>query len=93
MTIGLLELELLIPGARSLKDRRRALRSLKERMRSRFNCSVAEVGDKEKWGRARLAVSVVGDDSRHVNAQLNEVAGFAEMDGRIEVIDYEIELM
>lgn len=93
MTIGLLTLDLLIHGSRSLKDRRRVVKSLKEQLRSRYNCSVAEVGSKEHWGRAQLAACVVGDDSRFVNAQLNEIARFACNKSGAEVVDYHIEMM
>ncbi len=93
MTIGLLTLDLLIPGSRSLKDKRRVIKSLKEQLRSRYNCSIAEVGPKERWGRAQLAACVVGDDSRFVNTQLNEIARFACNKGSAEVIDYHIEMM
>jgi hypothetical protein len=93
VTIGLLQIDFLIPGARSLKDKRRVMKSLKQVMHNRFNCSVAEVEFKEKWGRARLAVCVVSDDSRFVNTQLNEIAQFASMRGDAELLDYSIEMM
>lgn len=86
-------MELLIPGSRSLKDRRRAIKSLKERLRSRYNCSVAEVGEKEKWGRAQLAACVVSDDSGHVHKQLEEIARFAANHHMAELTDYTIETM
>ncbi len=92
MTIGLLQLHFLIPGARSLKDRRRALSSVKTLLGNRYNCSVAEVGDKEKWGRAQLAVCVVSDSSSHVNDQLNEIARFASNHHAAQLVDYEMEL-
>lgn len=93
MTIGLLEIDLLIPGARSLKDKRRVMRSLKERMRGRFNCSVAEVEFQHLWGRARLAVCVVSDSSRHTNEQLNTIAAYAAKDAGAAMVDYRIELL
>ena len=93
MTIGLLHIDFLIPGARSLKDKRRVLKGLKQRMRNRFNCSVAETAFKDHWGRARLAVCVVSDENRHANAQLNEIARFAASQNGAELIDYEIEMM
>lgn len=93
MTIGLLTIDLLIPGSRSLKDKRRVVKSLKEQLRSRFNTSIAEVEPKEHWGRARLAACVVGDDSRFVNTQLNEIARFACNKAGAEVVDYHIEMM
>jgi hypothetical protein len=93
VTIGLLTIDLLIPGSRSLKDKRRVVKSLKEQLRSRFNTSIAEVEPKEHWGRARLAACVVGDDSRFVNTQLNEIARFACNKAGAEVVDYHIEMM
>ena len=94
MTIGLLTLDLLISGSRSLKDKRRVLKSLKEQLRNRYNCSIAEVGGaKDHWSRAQLAACVVGDDSRFVNTQLNEIARFAANKGGAELVDYHIEMM
>lgn len=93
LTIGLLQIDLLIPGSRSLKDKRRVIKSLKDLMRNKFNCSVAEVEYKELWGRARLAVCVVSDDSRHVDSQLSEIAKFASTRPGAELVDYSIELM
>jgi uncharacterized protein YlxP (DUF503 family) len=93
VTIGLLHIDLLIPGARSLKDKRRALSSLKSLLRSRYNCSVAEVDYKDKWGRGRLAVVVVSDDSAHANEQLNEIARFCGNHHAALMTNYSIELM
>ncbi|HOZ46724.1 MAG TPA: DUF503 domain-containing protein [Candidatus Hydrogenedentes bacterium] len=93
MTIGLLHLDLRIPGSRSLKEKRRVIKSLKQVMHNRFNCSVAEVDCQDVWSRARLAVCVVSGDSRHANEQLNEIARFAGMKGGAELIDYSIEML
>lgn len=93
MTIGLLQMDLLIPDSRSLKDKRRVLNSLKQRLRNRYNCSVAEIDEKDRWGRARLAVCVVSDDSVHANAQLNEIARFAASKDGAELLDYQIEMI
>ncbi|MCC6145015.1 MAG: DUF503 domain-containing protein [Candidatus Hydrogenedentes bacterium] len=93
MTIGLLEIDLLIPGAHSLKEKRRVIKSLKERMRGRFNCSVAEVAYQDVWTRARLAVCVVSESSRHANDQLNSIAQYAANDAGAAMVDYRIELL
>ncbi len=93
VTIGLLHMDFLIPGARSLKDKRRVLKSLKQLLHNRYNCSVAEVDFKELWGRSRLAVCVVSDDSRHANEQLNEIARFAANKDGAELLDYRIEML
>lgn len=93
MTIGLLEIDLTVPGAQSLKDKRRVVKSLKERLRNRYNCSVAEVEFMDTWTRARLAVCVVSNESRHANSQLNEIVQFVARHSGAELRDYRIEML
>ena len=93
MTIGLLQMDFRIPGSRSLKDKRRVIKSLKQVMRNRYNCSVAETDFQDTWGRARIVVCVVSGDSRHANAQVNEIARFADSKAGAELVDYSIEMM
>lgn len=93
MTIGVLQIELRVAGARSLKEKRRVVKSLKEKLRNRYNCSVAETGAKDHWNFARIAVCVVGDDSKFVNTQLNEIVRFAESKPGAELLDYQIEML
>ena len=93
MTIALLQMDFLIPGARSLKDKRRVVKSLKQVLRNRYNCSVAETDFHEQWGRARLSVCVVSNESRHANEQVNEIARFASSKDGAELLDYRIEML
>lgn len=93
MTIGVLQMEFTIPGSRSLKDKRRAMNSLKERLRNRFNCSVAEIGFEEKWGRSRLVACVVSGESSHVHSQLSEILRFASNHHAAELTSHTIETM
>ena len=93
MTIGMLHMDFLVPGSRSLKDKRRVLKSLKQLLHNRYNCSVAETEFQELWGRARLTACVVSGDSRHANEQLNEIARFAENKPGVELLDYRIEML
>lgn len=93
MTIGVLKLDLLIRGARSLKDKRRVVKSLKDRIRHRFNTSVAEVDFLDEWRRARLAICVVSRESRFANTQLNEIARFASSNSTAEIANIDIEML
>jgi uncharacterized protein len=93
VTIGLLHLDVLIPGAHSLKDKRRVVKSLKERMGNRFNCSVAETDHQDLWQRARISVAVISNDSRHANQQCNEIARFALSRLGPDLADYQIEML
>ena len=93
MKIGVLCIDFRVPGARSLKDKRRVMTSLKEQLRGRFNCSVAETDFQDLWARGKLAVCVVSDESGHVQQQLNEVLRFASNKPGAEILDYRIEMI
>ncbi|MBI2421994.1 MAG: DUF503 domain-containing protein [Candidatus Hydrogenedentes bacterium] len=93
MTIGVLHLDFLLHGARSLKDKRRVIKGLKDQLRSRFNCSVAETEYHDLWQRARVSVCVISNESRHANTQLDEIARFAALRAGAELLDYRIEML
>jgi hypothetical protein len=73
MVVGVLEVELHVPEAQSLKDRRSVLKSLKDQLRGRFNVAVAEIDPGEKWQRATVGVSTLADDRAHVQGVLRQV--------------------
>jgi uncharacterized protein YlxP (DUF503 family) len=93
MVIGLLTLDLHFPGARSLKDKRQALRSLETRIRNRFNVSLAEVEHQDLWQRARLAVVSVNTDHVHLESTLQKVADEAGSARDIELVDSHVEML
>ena len=83
--ILLLTMELVFPGARSLKEKRSPLKSLKERIRSRFNVSIAEVGYLDKWQRSRLAICMVGGERRRLETELDKLLRLVEETPDIEL--------
>jgi len=93
VTIGLLQLDLLLPEANSLKDKRRIIKSLKDRLHNRFNCSVAETEHQDVWRRSRIAVCIVGGDASHVNSQLSSIVAFVERNSGAVLADYRIEML
>jgi len=93
MTIALLQMDFLIPDAQSIKDKRRVIKSLKQVLRNRYNCSVAETNFHDKWRRAQLSVCVVSNESRHANEQVNEIARFVSTKNGAELLDYRIEML
>ncbi|HXX70676.1 MAG TPA: DUF503 domain-containing protein [Candidatus Acidoferrum sp.] len=78
MPIGLLTLEIHIPDARSLKDKRQVLRSLKDRLRANFNVAVAELEHQDLWQRARVGVVSISGDGRHLEDSLQAIAQESE---------------
>lgn len=73
MPVATLTLELAIEHAQSLKDRRRVLRSLKDKLRHGFNVSVAEIDEGVVWNRATLGVAAISGSVRYLAGQLREV--------------------
>jgi uncharacterized protein YlxP (DUF503 family) len=71
MHIGLLQLDLYIPHAHSLKEKRMAVRRLKDRLRKHYNVSVSELNHQELWQRAELGVVSVGPDPSYLEQQLS----------------------
>jgi hypothetical protein len=92
MVVGLLRITLHVPEAHSLKDRRAAVRRAIERVRARFNVSIAEVGDLERWQVATVAVAVVSNDRAHVNEVLDRVTSTIAGAGAALVSQREMEI-
>ena len=90
--VGLLKIDAQIPECRSLKAKRKIVRSITTRLRQRFNVSVAEVGFQDKWQRCHIGVCVVSNDSRLVDSQLRKVLNFFEGTGLMIVLDFDIEI-
>ena len=92
MVVGVLRLALVIRSARSLKDKRSALRRIIDRVRARYNVSIAEVGDNDAWQRALVGVTAVANDRSFVNEVLDKVVRDVEMLGVADLVGREMEL-
>ena len=90
MVTGVLRIELFIPESGSLKTKRFAIKSIKDRLHNRFNVSVAEVDHGDLWQRATLGVAAVSNESRHIESILSNVLNLVYGDSRVQVIDTEI---
>ena len=93
MTVGILQIALMVREAHSLKEKRRVVKSLKDRLRQAFNISIAEVGSQDAWQAADLGVAFVGTDPRFVNQVLSQVMNKIEENPAVEVIDHQMEIL
>ena len=93
MIVGRIEFTVNIPAARSLKDKRRVIKSLITRIRNRHNAAVAEIGDNDKWQIGRLGAAVVSNRSEHANSQLSSIAKMLEGENEAVLVDYNIEIL
>ncbi len=87
MIVGVAGWELEILGARSLKEKRSVVRSLKDRLRTRFNVSVAETAYQDLWQRAEITVSTVAGDQRRVDEVLDRADRLVAGEVRARIID------
>lgn len=91
MPIGFLALEIHIPDARSLKDKRQVLRSLKDRLRANFNVAVAELDYQDLWQRSRVGVVSLSGDGRHLEESFAAILAESERILGRDLVSQEIE--
>ena len=91
--VGVLRLSLVVDGARSLKDRRRAVSQVRDRLRAKHNVSVADVGHLEDATRAIVAVTMVGNDPRFLRSALDRVVHIVVQWRIASVVDHSIDLL
>ncbi len=92
MIVGVGQIELYIPESGSLKSKRFVLKSIKTRIRNKFNVSIAEIENNDKWQRATIGVAIVSNDKKIVDSTLNQIMQFIETDVRLEIVDHSIEI-
>lgn len=88
MVVGICKIELCIADALSLKDKRMVLRSIKDRLKIKFNIAIAEVDKNDSWRMAELGITCVSNEGAHVDSIMSSVVNFLERDGRAQIIDY-----
>jgi len=93
VTIGVLQLELSVTDAMSLKDKRRVILSIKDRIRHAHNVSIAEVGALDEHRRSILGIAMVGNDKQYVEGGLSKLVDLVRMVSQVSLTDYQIELL
>ncbi len=90
--VGSLKIEFRLTDNRSLKGKRKVVRSMVDKVKSRFNVSIAEVGSNDKWQKIELGISAVGNDRRHIDSSLNHILSFLESLYLAEIVHTEMEI-
>jgi uncharacterized protein len=89
VSVGLLLLGCYISESRSLKDKRRILSSLSERLRRQFNIAIAEVEYQDQWQRAQLAIVFVNTNWRMLQSSMSKLTEYIDRDRRVEITNTE----
>ncbi len=93
MVVGILKMVFFIHDNHSLKGKRKIVKSMIGKVKSRFNMAVAEVGSNDKWQKIEIGICTVGNDRRHVDSSLSNVFSFLESMSLAEIIDSSIEII
>jgi uncharacterized protein YlxP (DUF503 family) len=92
MVIGTLKIKLRVPDSHSLKEKRRVVKSIKDRLKNKFNISVSEVDALDSHQIAVLGVATVSNDKRFVESVLSQVLNHVSLNHFAQIVDREIEV-
>lgn len=90
--VGLGVIDLMIHNSSSLKAKRQVVKSVLGKVRSKFDISIAEVANQDKWQKATLAYAVVTNDGGHAHTMLETVCNYVESLYLAEIVDFNIEI-
>lgn len=93
MVIAFMQVELRIPDSRSLKAKRMAIRSIKDRTHNKFNVSVAEIGNQNIWDMATFGIACVATDSKYASQVCEQVIKFIQQFPQVQLLDYFVEML
>jgi uncharacterized protein YlxP (DUF503 family) len=93
MVIGICHLDLILHENHSLKGKRRVIKSIIGRVKSKFNVSIAEVGDQDLWQNAQIGFCMAGNEKRFINSSLDKIIHFIEETNSAEIKDVEMEII
>ncbi len=93
MVIGVCSLKLRIYESNSLKDKRHIIKSIIKKIQSRFNVSIAELELNDSWQFSLIGFACVSNNTAYVNQIISNVIKFIDSDGRVEIIDHNIEIL
>ena len=93
MTIGVLQIEIAIPDAMSLKDKRRVVKSLIDKIAHGHNVSIAEIGALDEHRRSIIGLAMVANDAKYVAGGLSKLVDLVRNDVRVNLVDFQTEML
>ena len=93
MKVGVCSIKFYVHGNQSLKGKRRIIRTIKDRVKNKFNISIAEVGDQDIWQNIHLGIAAVHSEGSYLEGQLQQVVEFIDRMHLAEMTNHEIEVI
>lgn len=87
------DIEIIIYHSNSLKDKRQVLKSILERIKARYNVSISETKYHEKWNRSCIGVVTISNSKEISESTINKIISFIDNDSRVEIINYDVEII
>ncbi len=91
--VGVLNIRLVIRSASTLKDKRRIIKSLKDRIKNNYNVSISEIGALDHCQYSRLGVAMIGNDKNFVNSTLSSLLNMFRVTTSVELVDHQLEFI
>ena len=92
MYVGCCSIKFFLHGNHSLKGKRRVIRTLKDRLKNRFNVSVAEIGNQDVWQNLHIGIVAVNSDPKYLEGQINRVVDAIEKMYLAEITDCQTQI-
>lgn len=92
MVVGICNIELVMFENHSLKEKRHLIKSIIDKIKHRYNVSIAEVGEQDKWQKSEIGIACVSNDRKYVDGVLQKIINYIDRDGRfdLKILHYEI---
>ena len=91
--VGILQFTILMRSSHTLKDKRRILRSIKDRLSHRYNISIAEIEDMDVRNHAVMGIALVGNESKYVESVLSKIVEQLRLHPEAELVDHSLEIL
>lgn len=88
MTVGILVIHLRLPDSDSLKAKRQVIRSIKARLKNKFNISISEIGFLNSFRESEIGISHISNNGRYIDSKFAHIIKLLELNRNIEIVDY-----
>jgi uncharacterized protein YlxP (DUF503 family) len=89
VTVGVLIIDIMIQSSTSLKEKRIVLNSVRDKLKHKFNVSVAELDYQDKWQRSQIGIATIGNEYSHVESSLQKIFRYLDQSDDYEIINYQ----
>ena len=93
MKVGYCSIKFILHGVRSLKEKRRVIKTIKDRVKNKFNVSIAEVGNQEVWGTLHIGIAAAGSDARYLEGLMSQAVNFIDLMYLADMTEHQTEII